>query len=193
MNIEKDLRPYYTTYAKTISRNLASMQCCTLLLNLCAPGYRVLDLGSGFSSFALRYYQERLGIQVWSVDSDATWLVKTRAYCEQSGIRADNFLLWKELTMSDVFGDGTKRIFDLIFFDIGITKERVSYMTPTLRTLIHPKTFVLFDDIHKGVIKEGLERVLANYNYKEVGVKGQTMDEYGRYSRLVYAIRRKQA
>ena len=73
-------------------------------------------------------------------------------------------------------------------FDIGTTPERSQYITPAIEHLADTNTSILFDDMHKRVILNGLNRVLENYTYKEIGVKGQTLDEYGRYSRLIYAI-----
>lgn len=185
MDIEREMKTFYTIYANTISKNLASMRCCQLLISLCVPGSVVLDLGSGFSSFVLRYYQDRLGLDVWSVDNNKLWLDKTKEFCKQHNVSTDKFILWEELLTA------ARIQFDLIFFDIGTTKQRVSYMLPTLENLVHPKTFVVFDDIHKGIIQKGLENILTAYTYKEVGIKNQTMDEYGRYSRLIYTIRKK--
>jgi hypothetical protein len=40
---------------------------------------RIIDLGSGFTSFILRTYAaEHPGVEVWSVDDSAEWLERTR-------------------------------------------------------------------------------------------------------------------
>lgn len=55
---------------------------------------RILDLGSGFSSFVFRQYQKdvSLPVEVISVDADAKWLKKTETYLTQNELKTDGLL-----------------------------------------------------------------------------------------------------
>jgi hypothetical protein len=75
--------------------------------------------------------------------------------------------------------------------DLGITNVRPSYIGPMLEEFCSPRTMVLFDDLHKPVIKRAIERELEKYTYLEVGVRDQTLDEFGRYCKLVFRLNKK--
>ena len=53
----------------------------------------VLDLGSGFSSFVLRSYDDGGGARVTSVDDSETWLARTAQFLESRGVPTDQLLL----------------------------------------------------------------------------------------------------
>ena len=59
---------------------------------------RVLDLGSGFSSLALRHYAASAGhaVSVVSVDDNPRWLDTTRDYLEEHGYSAGELRPWSE-------------------------------------------------------------------------------------------------
>ncbi len=95
-----------------------SLQSATLLAALCElrRPRRVLDAGSGFSSYVLRRFSwgDR---EVWSVDDNEQWLDMTRTYLQQQGIDNDRLLPWDTFTESD------EREFDLIFHDLGAIRD----------------------------------------------------------------------
>jgi hypothetical protein len=52
---------------------------------------RLLDLGSGFSSYVLRAYAAGVpGAVGWSVDDDPAWLEKTRAFLVSEGLSTEH-------------------------------------------------------------------------------------------------------
>ena len=69
------------------------MHICQVL----APA-RVLDLGSGFSSLALRHYAASAAhaVRVVSVDDDPRWLDTTRDYLEAHGHSEGELRLWSD-------------------------------------------------------------------------------------------------
>lgn len=182
-----ELLDQYQDYINTVSQMAPSMKTITLLLYLCVPGYRVLDLGSGFSSYALRYYANRLGIEVWSVDDNHQWLLKTREYCIEHNASSEGFLDWETALYN-----AHLPYFDVVFVDIGTTKNRPKYYSTILECFCTDKTLILFDDMHKPTLKRAVEQELKAYNFVNIGVMDQTIDEFGRYCKLIFRLRSKQ-
>jgi len=140
----------YTTEVSTRSM-AASLICCSYFLHLIeiVQPKTVIDFGSGFSSFAIRKYIKTAGedIKSISVDSDKVWLEKSKQYCIHNEVSSDNFYTWKDVP---------KQSADLIFFDIDMTKKRLGYFKPLFKDFCHDQTIILFDDMHKPVLKERL-------------------------------------
>ena len=183
-----EFEPYYRTYLKTVSPMAPSLMTCELLAELCqnAPtGFKVLDLGSGFSSFYLANLQKRVPFQLWSVDTDSYWLRKTDKFCNAYGLNIENLLLWEEFI---------KRCwvkFQVVFFDIDRTGRRMQYLQVALDNYLAPKGKIVLDDMHKKLLQGQLPGILRLYKYSETDIKERTLDEYGRYCRLLYNIERK--
>lgn len=185
--ITRDLKDQYTNYLRDVSPMAPSLKTIGLILELATPESHILDLGSGFSSYALRYYAERLDLRVWSVDDDSRWLQRTKEYCMAYGQKANRFWVW------DRFIQISSRVvpFDVVFVDIGITKNRPKYYGEVLKRLCDTNTFIVFDDMHKPSLKAAVDKELESYDYLEVGVRDQTLDEFGRFCRLVFRLRHK--
>src|SRR5213078_4518044 len=79
---------------------------------------RVLDLGSGFSSFDLRTAAPRA--DVWSVDDNAEWLERTKAFLRSQGVADKRCELWQ--TLDPAFAG----IFDLVLYDLGSMATRAA-------------------------------------------------------------------
>ncbi len=81
---KQKIEPYYNQYISTISSQewAISFELSTFLMILCdvLKPKRILDCGSGFSSFVFRYYMSNVTPEpeVWSVDTSPEWLEKTR-------------------------------------------------------------------------------------------------------------------
>lgn len=185
-NFKREMVSQYQEYIRDVSPMAPSMKTLELLLNLCVPGMRVLDLGTGFSSYVLRHYAADLDIHVVSVDDSSQWLYKTRDYCTDHGITPSGFHLW-QLAMN-----WPVERFDLVFMDLGKTKNRVNYYYDVLKNFCTEKTLLLCDDMHKPTLKQALEHELKAYDYINIGVIEQTKDEFGRYCKLVFRLRPKQ-
>lgn len=185
-NFKLEMLSDYQDYIRDVSLMAPSMKTLELLLNLCVPGMRVLDLGTGFSSYVLRHYAADLDIRVVSVDDSSQWLYKTRDYCVDRGITTTGFHLW-ELAL-----DWPVERFDLVFMDLGKTKNRPNYYATVLEKFCTEKTLLLCDDMHKPILKRALEHELKAYDFINIGVMDQTIDEFGRYCKLVFRLRPKQ-
>lgn len=182
-----DINHIYTKYINTVSADYmaASLEVCVFLMVLCdvIRPKSFLDLGSGISSCAVRLFKEKYfnNMCVWSIDSDANWLNKSRDFVVDAGLDADNFELWENIKHN------TDK-FDLIFFDIDYTKNRVNYIDPVLKSFTSDNSFIVFDDMHKGILVNAIKTFLSNYEYGRVNIKKYTLDKYKRFSGLYYNI-----
>jgi predicted O-methyltransferase YrrM len=180
------LKLTYIKYIKTVSNKgmTASLNTCIFLLALYdyTRAKKVADLGSGFSSFALRSLRnlENIDSEIISVDTNDIWLKKSYKFCEKNNIYDKNFKLW------ETFKD-TNEKFDLIFFDMDANKNRPSYFSFIFEKLTTSNTFILIDDLHKQSMHNGLKKYLSknkisltNYN-----IKNKTLDELKRFSTLI--------
>jgi hypothetical protein len=176
----------YREYLKNVSEMAPSLKTLELLLRLCTPGDRVLDLGTGFSSYALGSYYRDLDLEIMSVDDNAGWLAKTKEYCtDKLGIVTGRFVPWNLLD-SKCIGP-----VDIVFMDLGTTRRRVYYYGELLEKYCDEHTFILFDDMHKKVLHHALHQELKNYTYLDIPVMDITKDEFGRYCKLITRLRRK--
>lgn len=169
-------------YVDNISKNAASLECCMYLLSLydSLKPDRILDLGSGISSYCLRLFKKFHGFNtdIWSVDTDIKWLKKSREYSDARGLDPTNFITWDE------FKDHTEP-FDLIFVDIDMSPKRKLYFESVFNQFSKAGTIVMLDDMHKSIIGSPFDKLMKTKSYTESDIKAQTLDEFGRFSRLV--------
>jgi predicted O-methyltransferase YrrM len=184
---ENEIKNAYNKYVNTVSVDYmaASLECCVLLMVLydVIKPKMVLDLGSGMSSYVLRYFKKSYneGSCVWSIDSDKKWLNKSKNFAKKFGLNIDNFKTWDSIN-----NDTTK--FDLIFFDIDNNKKRINYIPTVLDNFMTKDSFIMVDDIHKSGWRRDLNKVLLEYEYKKIDIKKYTFDKYKRFSNLYYNI-----
>ena len=102
----------------SIGNSAASIEAASLLDVIARNNkvQRILDLGSGFSSFLDDIKDASSPVEVWSVDTDAMWLDKTAQYLKENELDVSNLFHWDEFT--EKFEK-----FDLIFVDIRISPE----------------------------------------------------------------------
>ena len=126
---------------------------------------RILDLGSGFSSFVFRSNCA----EVVSADKDPTWLERTREFLVKHKLNTDNVVEGFE----GIAGD-----FDLILLDYAI-EDRVKLFEFVRE---HAKVIVL-DDMHFKLYREEVAKFFKDdlvFDLKE-----ETMDTFGRYSWMI--------
>jgi predicted O-methyltransferase YrrM len=146
---------------------------------------RILDLGSGFSSFVLRLYSMNAGKDavVYSVDDDENWLAKTVEFLRDSQVREDFLMGWQSFLQS---APGS---FDLIFHDLGNMVLRAQTLPFVLSQLEAKGVFVL-DDMHKtGAGPEGGYPRIARRAVRQAGLtllsaRLYTLDGYRRYCEI---------
>jgi predicted O-methyltransferase YrrM len=182
-SIEKNkiiLLPYYTDYVKNVSSaNMASsLELAAFMLTICQLNKynKLLDMGSGISSFVFRLYaKSNPGVVVYSVDDDSAWLEKTREFLRsyqldtQHTYSLDNFLALGE------------KDFDCVLHDLNFVEVRINYIE-SIMPLLNDSGVVIFDDVHKQDYLFALLKKLKQIGSKVYSVKPVTYDCYGRYS-----------
>ena len=137
-----EVRNEYRRYTTTVSapNHALSLATAAYMLHLCRAisARRVLDLGSGFSSWVLRHHAETASnpVDVVSVDTDEDWLAKTSDYL---GTVA-GLVTWDEFTSQ------TWAPFDLVLHDLAGGSLRETAATLAC-DLVAPDGVIVFDDV----------------------------------------------
>lgn len=182
----KELRGLFNDYITSVStkRMAASLETVSYLLALCDvfKPKAILDLGSGFSSVGFRWYCKQKGypLGLVSVDTNEDWLKKTIKYCKKLDLPLFDFETWDYIKKFEIE-------FDLIFIDLGYSKERPSFYETIFSNFVNKKTIVVFDDAHKSACQ--ISKFMKNFKKKEVDIKDLTQDNK-RYCRLFYKVRK---
>ena len=125
--LSRELPSRHAQYVATISdtAHAISLELARFILEVASEDHakRLLDLGSGFSSYVLRAYAAGVpGAVAWSVDDDPAWLEKTRAFLVSEGLSTEHLYNWSEfLTLASTNGPGT---FDLVVHDLSTVRSR---------------------------------------------------------------------
>lgn len=179
------LLPFYEEYIRTVSNEImaVSLELSTFLLFFCdyRKPRRILDLGSGFSSFVFRLHMSEANPkpEVWSVDDSAEWLDKTRAFLAERRVPADNLTTWDDWT--DRPGGG----FDLVLYDMGEFDFRKQSFERVLG-LVHENGNAILDDMHAADYGLYVRQVMNDRKLAYFNLRHYTHDKYGRYSILVH-------
>lgn len=179
------LKPVHDDYVNRISRAdmAASHELGALLCAACKSRQprRLLDLGSGFSSFVLRSYaSSKAGVTSVSVDDDSAWLGKTADFLNEQGVGTENLLLLQD------FLNTRQDPFDLILHDLNFVEVRINYVDAVLDRLA-PGGLVIFDDVHKRDYLHSLLKVLSRRPGSFYSLQPVTADQFGRYALAYFA------
>lgn len=152
---------------------------CTLL-----RPQRVLDLGSGFSSFALRRYcrDENGSCTVHTVDDDAQWLERTRGFLVKHGLPTDGTYVWNS------FQEQAGPPYDLILHDMGRMNTRLDTL-PRVLGLARADGLVVLDDMHKTEYAPHAVERCSSAGFVVCPLPGMTLDPMGRYAAFAFRPR----
>ena len=180
-----DLKPLHAEYVTTISSDAMalSLKTAAFLMAWClgVRPRRVLDTGSGFSSYVLRRYAALAGgpVEIWSTDDDAKWIHTTQQYLLRHGVIRGHLLLWDEFVHLDEGG------FDLILHDLGSKAGRLETLENVVAKLA-PKGVVVCDDWHRAEYRRPATERLRNMGLRLISLKRYTLDNFLRYAALAY-------
>lgn len=181
--IRESLKEDYDYYVTQVSipDMAVSLELAVLLQLLCeslAPK-RILDLGSGFSSYVFRKYASvAQGCEILSVDDDAEWLEASRNYLKLKGVDASNCITWKE------FQETPTDKFDLILHDLGKVPFRQKAFDEVVARL-DKNGIILLDDVHKLDYAKYLVNRVESLPWQLYSAKKYTYDQYRRYSAIL--------
>lgn len=135
---------------------------------------RILERGSGFSSFVFGYYKKNYpDVQVDTVDTEEKWLNKTLAFLDDYyGIEVDNAYLWEDFQDSD-------DIYDFIFED---TRTELRKQTvDKVFDMMSEDGIIVFDDANR---HDYLKDKAMEYDTRYFSLKKYTYDKFGRFTAL---------
>ncbi len=181
------LRHDYKEYVKQITTlDMAISLKTAVFLRIFCEGFkpkRILDLGSGFSSFVLRSYAAtQNGVEVWTVDDSPEWLERTRVYLTLHNLSTTKLILWNK------FQEGLFDPFDLILYDIGNMTLRCNSLHFVLKLIKKRRGVVILDDMHKAPFRKYVSDTLNRCSCSHSDLSMYTRDELGRYCWIVFDI-----
>lgn len=173
------LRPGYQEYVTTVSpaSMTASLETCALLMALsrARASSTSADLGSGFSSYALRVAAQEHGGSATSVDDDNAWLEKTAEFLIEHNVEADHLIMSESLAPEE-------RV-DLVFHDLanGETRER---SMRTAVSALSPDGVIVFDDMQHRGHRAAAGQAAREYGLTLYSLRSLTLDSIGRFAML---------
>lgn len=130
---------------------------------------RILDLGSGFSSYALR----QSDAEVWSVDTDKDWLEKTGKFLRDHGVSDENMVAMDDFEFTGMY--------DLIFLDIGLAQRDRAPLFQ--KVLDHCSGAIILDDMHSQEYRRQAKEFFKDCEI--VDLREETLDKYLRYAWMI--------
>lgn len=177
------ISPYYKNYVTTTSSEIMAMsfELAIFTLALCeiTKPKKILDLGSGFSSFCFRYWIKNYSpnSEVMSVDDEPEWLDKTREYLLRHNLQSNQLITWDEL-----IGGGYGK-FDLVFYDFGTFPVRKNSLNKVLDFASQP-AMVILDDMHSAEYGLHVKKTLKERKLECFSLRRYTKDKFTRYAFL---------
>ncbi len=164
----------------------ASLETTQLLWRLCdvLQPKRLLDTGSGFSSFVLRSWAADQGAaEVWSVDDDEQWLGRTIEFLRKHNLNCDHIMAWPQFAAA---GQGE---FDLVFHDLGSMTTRARTLSDVLSRTRERVGVLVLDDTHKPPYEQQVHEELNRWQCTVYDARRWTHDAFGRRATVVCDLR----
>lgn len=173
------LGEHYNEYVSTVSvPNMAcSLQMARRLVQIVheRKPKRILDMGSGFTSYILRHAAP--DADVWSVDTSAEWLQKTVSYLMQNGERAGSADVWEHFISAD------RGLFDLVVHDMGWAVTRMRTMGKAI-DYVRPGGLLVLDDVNWDILDSECTEYAEWYGMTYSKLDDEA-DEFGRVTGLL--------
>lgn len=167
----------YQNYVSSVStaEMAMSLETAALLADLCRwlEPPRILDLGSGFSSYVVRRWAATSGASVISVDDSDDWLEKSRRFVVDQGLDPAGMVTWADFTPLNAF--------DLISHDLGRMPRRTAVL-PDVFAMASPGAVVLLDDLHKRSYARAVCASAQNAGFEVRSLRTWTLDRAGRFA-----------
>lgn len=184
------LQSKHSEYTERISSKemAVSLETASFLASLCdtTTPLRILDLGSGFSSYTLACYasSQATSVTLVSVDDSPTWLDRTRSFLKSEGVASTQYFDW------DAFAATDMKDFDLIFHDLGNMDLRLASLENVIARLKRPRGLLILDDVHKEKYLRTASEILNNNHLRFHFLDKLTTDELGRLSAIAWDVNR---
>lgn len=181
----QNLKPAYDQYVDKVSSNdmAASWEISNFLYAIAEikKPKRILDLGSGFSSFVLRTYALNIknDVLVYSVDDNDQWLEKTKTFLIDRGVDSKRMFHWIE------FEEYNKLKFDFIFYDLGGMQLRADAL-PFVLNLLDDSAMIVLDDMHKWSYRKAVVNLVKKAKLSLYSAHSYTLDKFGRFAEIAF-------
>lgn len=186
-----ELRGAYCRYMAQCTRDdypITMGQACFMLAFLrSTPPRRILDLGSGFSSYVFARYAAELPPaerpSVYAVDDSAFWLERTREFLDSEGIDGDlfeGFADWNQLC------EESPEPFDFINVDIGTLEFRGDVIGQVLTKYLSPQGRGFVDDMHFPEYRRAALAGIRRAGCASLRIPSLCGDEYQKVAFVVY-------
>ncbi len=180
--ISNEILSYYNEYINVIStpRMALSFESSILFYILISnlKPQKILDLGSGFSSFVIRYTLKEYDIksEVTSIDDNEFWLAKSRDFVRDKNLEINTFILWDDFLVTDI------QKYDFISHDLGTMDIRRKTLDSIIDYLKPENGILLLDDMHKRKYREYVLENIKTLRIKKFDFRRYTLDSFGRFS-----------
>lgn len=133
---------------------------------------RVVDLGSGWSSYVLRLFKKIAapGLEVWSLDDNEERLGRTAQFLARHDLDTSNLRLWPRLG---------SRPFDLVFYDMGRPWDRHVYLD---RVVDATAGVLVCDDMHVDDYRRHVDAFARGQGLRLDLLRDETFDGFGRFA-----------
>lgn len=164
------------------SEMAASVELCVFLFVLChfARPRSILDLGSGVSSSVFRCWKQvsKIDARVVSVDTEESWLEKSRAFCADRLGDGSGFHLWGDPSIA-------RHGYDLVLVDADAAGRRGEFFGFFLENGIRKGCLMVVDDMHKPVVQSLTDQFAERIPCRRHDIGRYTKDDLGRHAHLV--------
>jgi predicted O-methyltransferase YrrM len=189
--------PYHADYCARVGHpnHAASVELLSFMLVLAklTQPKRIVDLGSGLTSYSLRRLSAEISDgggplvdalggwdgpapRITSVDDNEEWLEKTRGYLDEQGVTTDDLFYWPDFSASGVAGQ-----FDLVLHDMGMMDTRARTLVEVVG-LSRAGGVVVLDDMHKTDYRAGALKDMEAGGVPTLSAKAFTRDDLTRFA-----------
>lgn len=182
---EHKILPAYEEYTSKVSSEIMAISLelsvfCILMCDMMRP-QKILDLGSGFSSYIFRSLPSIIGEGyqpvIWSVDDSPEWINETKTFLASHDIPSDSVITW------DAFVQKNLGPFNFMLYDLGGFEFRKENLNQIIK-LCDKNGMIIFDDMHSAEFGRYLNKTLKKTNCTYFDVRYYSKDKFGRYSQL---------
>jgi len=178
-----ELAASWHAYVTTVSSPMmaASLELSALILAIARifRPRRILDLGSGFTSYVLRGYAREAGsVAVVTADDDSAWLERSRVFLAASGLSTDDMWIWDELSKS------SPQPFQLVVHDLGGKLSVRAGTLPRALELTARDGLLVLDDLHSKLYRDAAPGICRRAGRRLLSARTLSLDAYERYAAI---------